>query len=145
MPRSFEFKQNGHLNPVLLNRETRSLNSDKLTGRWVNTNRDTKGIAEVVIEKDGDDFNVSVAGVAPGGVISWPICKASALANLEEEAGQQTIALVATFDLSFMSAEAYLRVNKGVLVTVLFTTFHDNSERANYVEREFFYREDRVR
>lgn len=145
MTRPFEFKQNGHLNPVLLNRETRSLNSDKLTGRWVNTNRDTKGIAEVVIEKDGDYFNVSVVGVAASGRISWPICRASALANIEEEAGQQTIALAATFDLGFRSAEAYLRVNKGVLVTVLLTTFHDNSGRANYVEREFFYRDDRVR
>jgi hypothetical protein len=144
MTRSFKFKQNGHLNPALFDPATRSLNSDKLIGHWVNTNRDTKGIVELVIEKDGNDFNVSVIGIAADGVISWPICKASALANLEEEAGQRTIALAATFDLCFMTAEAYLRINKGVLVTVLLTTFHDSSEKANYIDREFFYREDRV-
>jgi hypothetical protein len=141
---TLKFKHNGHLSPALLNGETRSLNSDKLTGRWLNTNPDTKGIAELVIEKDGNRFTVSVLGVATDGVISWPKCRASALANLEEEAGQRTIALSATFDVSSMSAEAYLRVNKGVLVTVLFTTFQDESGRRNYVNREFFFREDRL-
>ena len=144
MTRSFEFKQSGHLNPALFDPATRSLNSDKLTGRWVNTNRETQGIAELVIEKDGDQFNVSVVGVGANGLISWPTSKARVLANLEEEAGQRTMALAATFDLCFTTAEAYLRVNKGVLVTVLFTTFHDDSGRANCVNREFFYCEDRV-
>jgi len=109
----------------------------------VNTNRETQGIAELVIERDGGQFNVSVVVVGADGPISWPTCKARALANLEEEAGQRTMALAAVFDYRFMRAEAYLRVNKGVLVTVLFTTFQDNSGRANYVNREFFYREDR--
>jgi hypothetical protein len=144
MTRSFEFKQSGHLNPALFNPATRSLNSDKLTGRWVNANRETRGIAELMIEKDGDQFNVSAVCVGADGPISWPTSKARVLANLEEEAGQRTMALTAIFDSCFMKAEAYLRVNKGVLVTVLFTTFHDDSGRANYVNREFFYREDRI-
>ena len=144
MTQSLEFKESGHLNPALVEPATRSLNSDNLTGRWVNTNRETQGIAEVVIEKDGDQFNVSVVGVGADGPICWPTSKARALANLEEEAGQRTIALVAILDLCFIKAEAYLRVNKGVLVIVLFTTFHDISGRANYVNREFFYREDPV-
>jgi hypothetical protein len=50
--------------------------------------------------------------------------------------------LAADFDLGFMSAETYLRVNKGVLVIVLFVTFHDDSGRSNYLNREFFYRRD---
>jgi len=68
--------------------------------------------------------------------------RATALANLEEEAGQRAVALSADFDLRFMRAETYLRVNKGVLVIVLFVTFQDNSGRSNYLNREFFYRRD---
>jgi hypothetical protein len=64
------------------------------------------------------------------------------LANLEEEAGQRAVALAADFDLGFMRAETYLRVNKGVLVIVLFVTFRDDSGRSNYLNREFFYRQD---
>ena len=39
-----------------------------------------------------------------------------------------------------MKAETYLRVNKGVLVIVLFNSFRDQSGRSDYVTREFFYR-----
>lgn len=143
MTQSFEFKQSGHLNPALFDQATRSLNSDKLTGHWVNTNRETKGIAELVIEKDGDQFNINIVGVEADGRIPRPTSKARALANLEEEAGQRTMALRAIFDFGCSKAEAYIRVNKGVLVIVLFTTFCDNSGRTNFVNREFFYREDR--
>jgi hypothetical protein len=68
--------------------------------------------------------------------------QATPLANLEEEAGQRAVALAADYDLGFMSAATYLRANKGVLVIVLFVTFHDDSGRSNYLNREFFYRRD---
>src|SRR5271167_744710 len=144
MTLAFEFKQSGHLNPALTDPATRTLSTDELTGRWVNTNRETQGIAELMIERDGDQFNVSGVAVGTDGPIAWPITKARALANLEEEAGQRTMALAAIFDFGFMTAEVYLRVNKGVLAIVLFSTFQDDSGRANYVTREFFYRQDRV-
>jgi len=55
--------------------------------------------------------------------------------------GQRTNVLFATFDLSFMRAETHMRINKGVFVIVLFATFLDGSGRANYLNREFFYRQ----
>ena len=39
-----------------------------------------------------------------------------------------------------MRADTHLRINKGVFVIVLFATFLDDSGRANYLNREFFYR-----
>jgi protein subunit release factor B len=80
--------------------------------------------------------------VGANGLIDWPPARATPLANLEEEAGQRAVSLAAEFDLSFMRAETYLRANKGVLVIVLFVTFHDDSGRSNYLNREFFYRRD---
>jgi hypothetical protein len=115
--------------------------ADKLLGRWLNTNHDTRGIAECTVAREGDGINVSITGVGADGPIQWPTARATPLGNLEEEAGQTTGALLATFDLGFMRAETHMRVNKGVFVIVLFATFLDGSGRANYLNREFFYRQ----
>jgi hypothetical protein len=142
MTQPFEFKQSGHLSPELLDPSVRISNAEKLTGRWLNTNKETRGIAEINIERDGERFSVSAQGVGADGTIEWPLTEAKVLANLEEEAGQRTSALAVNFDFDFMRAEAYLRVNKGVLVIVLFNTFRDDSGRSSYVNREFFHRPD---
>jgi hypothetical protein len=142
MTQPFEFKQSGHLDPALTDPAARTLNADKLTGRWANTNRDTRGIAEITIEQAGGRFRIGIVGVGAGGPVEWPKAEAKAFANLEEEAGQRAVALAADFDLGFMKAETYFRVNKGVLVIVLFNTFLDGSGRSSYVNREFFHRLD---
>jgi len=130
------FKQNSHLNPELYEAGG---NLDKLVGRWLNTNRDTRGIAECTIEREGDQINVRITGAGEDGPIAWPVVAAQSLANLEEEAGQRTGALMATFEFGFMRVETHIRINKGVLVIVLFATFLDGSGRSNYLNREFFY------
>src|SRR6185436_18608662 len=140
MTQTFEYKQSYHLNPALTDPATRTLNADKLTGRWMNTDPRTTGLTEILIEQDGDAFKVSAVGAGADRPIVWPVTRATALANLEEEAGQRALALAVTFEFGFMTAETYLRVNKGVLVIVLFCTFTDDSGRSNYVNREFFYR-----
>jgi len=129
-----DFKQKSHLHPELTNP---TVNADKLVGRWINTNWETRGIAECTVAAD---LNVTIVGVGEDGPIHWPAVKATPLANLEEEAGQRTMALTATFDLGFMRADTHMRINKGVFVIVLFVTFLDDSGRANYLNREFFYR-----
>ena len=135
-----DFKQSGHLDPALTDPATRTLRTDKLTGRWLNTNPETLGMAECVIKQEGELFRIDIFGAGPDGPIQWPTCRTEPLANLEEEAGQRTFALSATFDFAFMTAETYIRVNKGVLVIVLFASFRDGSKRSDYVTREFFYR-----
>jgi hypothetical protein len=137
-----EFRLNGQLDPALLDPATRTLHAAKLIGRWVNTSADTQSVAEILVEQKGDRFFVSAEGVGDGGRIAWPRTIATPLANLEEEAGQRALAFAARFDFGFMNIESYLRVNKGVLVIVAYHTFLDNSGRANYVNREFFYRKD---
>lgn len=142
MTQTLAFKQSSHLDPALSDPATRTLNADKLIGRWLNTNSETQGIAEIVIKQDDEEFSVSAVGVGADGLIAWPPTRARVLANLEEEAGQRAVALAATFEFGFMTAETYLRINKGVLVIVLFNTFRDDSGRSNYVNREFYYRKE---
>ena len=134
------FKQKSHLHPDLLDPAAANLNPEKLLGRWINTNWETRGIAECTVARDGDGISVDITGVGEDGPIHWPTARAMPLANLEEEAGQRTLAMTATFDLSFMRVDTHLRINKGVFVIVLFVTFLDGSGRANYLNREFFYR-----
>ena len=140
MAQTLEFKQAGDLDAALADPATRTLNVEKLLGRWVNTEPATEGVAEIVVEQDGEHFTVRVKGVGVDGTLDWPAARACVLANLEEEAGQRAVALAARFDFGFMRVESYLRVNKGVLVIVAYHTFLDQSARANYVNREFFYR-----
>jgi hypothetical protein len=140
MTQTLEFKLSGQLDPALSDPATKTLHADKLIGRWQNTNPETQGVAEIIIERAGESFFVGVLGVGEDGLIAWPRTEAAALANLEEEAGQRALALAVDFDFGFMRAETYLRVNKGVLVIVAYYIFLDDSRRSNYVNREFFYR-----
>jgi hypothetical protein len=142
MAQSFRVKQKSDWDAALSNPATRTLSAEKLIGQWVNTDPATRGIASILIEKNGDNFDVSATGVGVGGLIEWPRTRAVALANLEEEAGQRAVALGVDFEFGFMKAETYLRANKGVLVIVLFVTFKDGSARSNYVNREFFYKQN---
>jgi hypothetical protein len=140
MTQTSEFKLSGQLNPALSDPATRILHADKLIGQWLNTNPETQGVAEIIIELVAESFFVSVLGVGENDLIPWPRAKATALANLEEEAGQRALALAVDFDFGFMRAETYLRANKGVLVIVAYYIFLDGSRRSNYLTREFFYR-----
>ena len=136
------FKEDGHLDPALTDPATRTLHADTFLGSWVNTNRKTQGIEGINISLAEDVLWVSASGVGANDPIQWPATRAKVLANLEEEAGQRAVALAVTFEFGFMKAETYLRINKGVLVIVLFNTFLDGSGRSNYVNREFFYRQE---
>ncbi len=140
MTRPTEYRQLSHLDPSLADRSALTLGLDKLLGRWVNTNGETRGVAEFIIEQDGPRFSVRANGVGEDGPVSWPEAEAVALANMGEEGGQRTVILVATFDFGFMRTETQIRVNKGVLVLVFFNTFLDGSGRSDYVSREFFHR-----
>jgi len=139
---NLEFNQIRDLDRALIDSDGQSLNADRLTGDWLNTDRNTRGLREITIERTGERFSVSARGAGTDGSIDWLAKSVTVLANLEEEAGQRSIALAADFDFGFMRAETYLRVNKGVLVIVLFNTFKDQSGRTDYVTREFFYRPD---
>jgi hypothetical protein len=115
-------------------------NPASVLGRWLNTNRETRGLAECVIAQDGAGITVSITGAGENEPVAWPTVRTTVLANLEEEAGQRTIALLADFNLGYMTVATHIRVNKGVLVIVLYATFRDDSGRSNYLNREFFYR-----
>ena len=81
MIETFQFKQSGDLDPALSDPATRKLSADKLIGRWVNTDPNTRGIAAIVIEQDDEQFSIGVKGVGADGLIDWPRTRATALAT----------------------------------------------------------------
>src|SRR5262249_60194449 len=114
--------------------------SERGPGRVWMTNRGTRGVGGLKVGFDGDRWMVSAYGAGDEGPIKWPVAEAKVFGNIEEEAGQRAVALAADFDFGFMRSETYLRVNKGVLVIVLYNTFFDRSGRSNYLTRQFFFR-----
>src|ERR1700754_2735893 len=111
-------------------------NVASVLGRWLNTNLNTPTIAECTVAQDKDGITVQVIGADRS---PWPIARPTILANLEEEAGQRSVALMAKFDLGHIVADTHMRVNKGVFVIVVYATFKDGSGRSNHLYREFFY------
>lgn len=140
MTETLQFKQGSHLHPDLSD-PAATVNAASLLGHWLNTNRETRGIAECLVAQDAEGISLTITGAGESGPIRWPVARATVLANLEEEAGQRSVAVTATFNLGYMTAETHIRVNKGLLIIALFVTFHDDSGKSNYLNREFFYRQ----
>ena len=69
MTQTFEFKQNGHLDPALTDPATRTLHADKIVGHWINTTPQTQGVAEIIIEQDGAHFFGGFTQSEPGGLL----------------------------------------------------------------------------
>src|SRR4026209_516449 len=99
------FKQKSHLHPDLLDPAAANLNPEKLLGRWINTNWETRGIAECTVARDGDGISVDITAVGEDGPVRRPTARATPLATLAEEAGQRTMAMTASFDLGFMRVD----------------------------------------
>src|SRR5260370_5267454 len=112
MTNTLEFKQNSHLNPALSEPAARALNAGKLIGRWLNTDPETEGLAEIVIQLDCDHLVVGAVGVGGDGPIEWPRTNAKPLANLEEDAGQRAVSIAVTFDFGFMTPGTNIHLNK---------------------------------
>lgn len=138
MTNTLQFMQSSHLQAALRDPEIHALNADLLIGRWMNTNRESQGLLEFLVERNDGGFQVRAVAAGADGPIHWPATPAQAMANLEEEGGQRNCVMLATFDFGFMQTQVQIRANNGVLVLVLFTSFHDECGRSNYVCREFF-------
>jgi hypothetical protein len=107
-------------------------------GAWTSTNRDTQGIARVVIRRDGDWLFVRPFGACTP-VCDWGETRADVF--VDGPGSTRAYAFTARFDLGFKETAFQAKVEKGVLVVANFNRFKDGSGRANFFGREFFYRE----
>jgi hypothetical protein len=107
-------------------------------GCWSSTNRDTQGIAKLVVRGDGQDLRVQAFGAGAPSLCEWGEVKGVVFAD--GPASNTGLAFRAFYDFGFKDTILQAKVKKGVLVVANFNRFKDGSRRASYFSREFFYR-----
>lgn len=109
-----------------------------LAGDWRNTNA-SGGIKRIVCEPTGDGgMTVRCYGRCEPESRDWGTVGAKLFAF--EFDGTEAGAFSAVFDFGFEEVSLQANVKQGVLVVVTLNQFRDDSGRANYFHREFFYR-----
>jgi hypothetical protein len=117
----------------------RALDTARFIGTWLSTNRDTQGIAKLVVRRDHDGLRVRAFGMGVASLCEWGEAEGQVFADsITSTMGH---AFRAVYDLGFKETILQAKVKKGVLVVANFNRFKDGSRRASYFSREFFYRE----
>ena len=107
-------------------------------GYWLSTNKDTQGIAKLIVNGDEHGLFVQAFGAGVPSLYEWGKVKATVFADsATTNTGR---AFRAFYDLGFKETILQAKVEKGVLVVANFNRFKDGSRRASYFSREFFYR-----
>lgn len=114
------------------------VNVTPLLGEWINTNPATRGIVKAVIRRELDDVFVQILGAASPSPRNWGEARVEALYSSSVQA-LDAMALTATYDFGFLETRLEANLSLGLLVIANFNTFRDDSGRANYFSREFFY------
>lgn len=108
------------------------------TGRWVNTNPDTTGIAAFEVATSPTP-TLRLIGAGGEETTDWGATEAS-LYTCVEEAGVPSSALFATYERGAQRTQIQLRMNKGIAPLMTWNDFSD--AQGSYFHREFFRRAD---
>jgi hypothetical protein len=107
-------------------------------GDWTTTNQQTQGIARLIVRDVAGHLLVRAFGATPPSVCDWGEAPAAVFADGPDSLAAR--AFTARFDLGFKEVSLQAKVKKGVLVVANFNRFRDDSGRAPFFSREFFYR-----
>lgn len=110
-----------------------------LTGRWLNTKRQTKMIRELELTHHGDAYVLHAYGA--GAPRDWGEVQVTPHAGRVD--ARDPAAFHAVYDFGFLQMFLAANLNKGLLIIASYNTFRDGSTRSNYFSREFFYHVDR--
>ncbi len=112
----------------------------RLEGVWINTNRQTQGVAKVVLAAENGRLFAHVFGACDPDPCDWGKTEAEML-YADSITSPYISAFTAFYRFDFADIHLQANWNQGLLVLGSFTTFTDASERSNYFSREFFRRE----
>jgi len=107
-------------------------------GSWLSTNKDTQGIAKLIVGSHHDGLRVQAFGVGAPSLCEWGEVEGAVFAD--SATSKVGHAFRAVYDFGFKETILQAKVKKGVLVVANFNRFKDSSRRASYFSREFFYR-----
>jgi len=109
-----------------------------LLGTWFNTDKQTGGIARMVLAGTPEDFTVHAFGAASPELLDWGT--APAVAYAASVASPAGMAFSGVYDFGFLETSLAAYTKSGILVLDTFNVFKDGSGRSNYFSREFFHR-----
>ncbi|MFI9203171.1 hypothetical protein [Streptomyces sp. NPDC053048] len=116
-----------------------------LLGTWHNTERDGAGgllritVTECEGTKSEGAVRVRVLGSGDPEPVDWG--EAEAVTYTPPDAPSAAVALTAAYDSGFLRTVVSAYVKAGILVATTYNVFTDDSGRANYWTREFYYRQ----
>jgi hypothetical protein len=116
-----------------------SLDVSPFFGTWWNTNRATRGIPKVVLSGKDGRLMVRAFGADEDAAVDWGEVKADVI-YADSLHAREGMAFTARYDFGFMETHLGGNLNQGLLVIGIYNTFKDDSKRADYFNREFYYR-----
>jgi|SRR5215471_13565307 len=109
-----------------------------LAGSWINTNTGTRGIARVAVSVKDGGVIVRAFGACDPAPCDWGEAYSEVFADDPDSA--EGNAFNAFYDFGFMETRLQAHIRQGLLVVAKFDRFKDDSGRANYFSKEFFFR-----
>lgn len=114
-----------------------STDLSSLVGKWVNTNKNTPGIARIVLRAENHHLKVRAFGAGSSGLSDWGEVAASAFAG--NVASSQAVGFKAHYDFGSSDTLLAAYLNKRILVVDSYNDFRDGSRRSRYFFRDHFY------
>ena len=108
-------------------------------GSWVNTKKDTTGFVKLIISENDGRLVLRAFGSASPELSDWGEVEAFAFSDGVEAHNGRAFSAVYHTDAIEVALQGNL--NLGLLVLVTFNRFIDDSSRTNYINREFFHRQ----
>lgn len=108
-----------------------------LVGKWVNTNKNTSGIARIALRAENHHLKVQAFGAGSSGLHDWGEVAASAFAG--NVASNQAVGFKAHYDFGSSDTLLAAYLNKRILVVDSYNDFRDGSSRSRYFFRDHFY------
>lgn len=109
-----------------------------LAGRWINSDRGSRGLAGLEIAVQGDGIEIAAHAAAPSGPREVGRARGDVYAPAPE--GGAAIAFVARLDFGFLDTLLAAYGKAGILVVDSYNRFRDGSGRPPFTTREFFRR-----
>lgn len=117
---------------------TDPIHPEPLLGTWLNTNTATRGITSATLSRQNGKIAARIVAAGDHGPSDWGETEASLFAA--DASSSEAMSFSAFYDFGFMETQLQAHVRQGVLIIAKFDRFKDNSGRANYFSKEFFYR-----
>jgi hypothetical protein len=108
-----------------------------LLGRWVNFDKPSRGVRELVLAQSKEGLTVRIFGVSPGAPIDWGESPAAPFTDGVDL--QAAVGFSAHYDFGYLRTLVAAYLNKRLLVVDTYNTFHDDTGRSSYFSRDHFY------